>query len=156
MCYYRLYIFMGCGHSALSKTPVRYCKDASSHAYSHDTGYNTDGTLARESHDNFPSTPRVKKHMDTVGLDKEHRLHHPFHTIRLEHLCVGCARDREDRLRVLSLGMTTVRFDVEKRLYRYQGASKVASERQDWGGGGMVGGWMGGWSMKVGTAGLNK
>jgi hypothetical protein len=28
MCYYRLYIFNGCGHSTVSETPVRYCKDA--------------------------------------------------------------------------------------------------------------------------------
>jgi hypothetical protein len=28
MCYYRLYVYMGCGHSRLSETPVRYCKDA--------------------------------------------------------------------------------------------------------------------------------
>lgn len=28
MCYYRLYIFLGCGHSTFSSTPVRYCVDA--------------------------------------------------------------------------------------------------------------------------------
>ena len=27
MCYYRLYIFVGCGHSTFSETPVRHCKD---------------------------------------------------------------------------------------------------------------------------------
>jgi hypothetical protein len=28
MCHYRFYIFMGCGHSTSSSTPVSYCKDA--------------------------------------------------------------------------------------------------------------------------------
>lgn len=28
MCYYRLYIFVGCGHSTSSDAPVGYCKDA--------------------------------------------------------------------------------------------------------------------------------
>ena len=27
MCYYRLYIFVGCGHSTFSEMPVRHCKD---------------------------------------------------------------------------------------------------------------------------------
>jgi hypothetical protein len=28
MCHYRFYIFMGCGHSTFSSTPVSYCADA--------------------------------------------------------------------------------------------------------------------------------
>ncbi|KAF1833020.1 hypothetical protein BDW02DRAFT_528478 [Decorospora gaudefroyi] len=28
MCYYRFYIFLGCGHSTFSEIPVRFCKDA--------------------------------------------------------------------------------------------------------------------------------
>lgn len=28
MCYYRLYIFLGCGHSTFSSIPVRYCSNA--------------------------------------------------------------------------------------------------------------------------------
>ncbi|KAH7399380.1 hypothetical protein BKA66DRAFT_451676 [Pyrenochaeta sp. MPI-SDFR-AT-0127] len=28
MCYYRLFIFLGCGHSTFSSTPVRYCANA--------------------------------------------------------------------------------------------------------------------------------
>jgi hypothetical protein len=28
MCYYRLYIFLGCGHSTFASTPVRYCANA--------------------------------------------------------------------------------------------------------------------------------
>jgi hypothetical protein len=28
MCYYRLYIFLGCGHSNFAATPVSYCHDA--------------------------------------------------------------------------------------------------------------------------------
>ncbi|KAF2855496.1 hypothetical protein T440DRAFT_156195 [Plenodomus tracheiphilus IPT5] len=31
MCYYRLFIFLGCGHSTFSATPVRYCANARSH-----------------------------------------------------------------------------------------------------------------------------
>jgi hypothetical protein len=30
MCYYRFYIFLGCGHSTFSSTPVRYCANATS------------------------------------------------------------------------------------------------------------------------------
>jgi hypothetical protein len=28
MCYYRLYIFAGCGHSTFSETPISYCQNA--------------------------------------------------------------------------------------------------------------------------------
>jgi len=28
MCYYRFYIFLGCGHHIFSEMPVRYCEDA--------------------------------------------------------------------------------------------------------------------------------
>jgi hypothetical protein len=28
MCYYRFYIFLGCGHTTTSSTPVRYCANA--------------------------------------------------------------------------------------------------------------------------------
>jgi hypothetical protein len=30
MCYYRLYIFLGCGHATFSSTPVRHCTNATS------------------------------------------------------------------------------------------------------------------------------
>lgn len=30
MCYYRFYIFLGCGHTTFSSTPVRYCANATS------------------------------------------------------------------------------------------------------------------------------
>lgn len=32
MCYYRLFIFLGCGHSTFSSMPVRYCTSAQSKA----------------------------------------------------------------------------------------------------------------------------
>src|SRR4051812_25385639 len=32
MCYYRFYIFLGCGHHTFSETPVRYCEHAKTKA----------------------------------------------------------------------------------------------------------------------------
>ncbi|KAH7123913.1 hypothetical protein B0J11DRAFT_325104 [Dendryphion nanum] len=28
MCYYRLYVYIGCGHGVASSSPIRYCRDA--------------------------------------------------------------------------------------------------------------------------------
>ncbi|KAG9381658.1 hypothetical protein A1F94_007312 [Pyrenophora tritici-repentis] len=35
MCYYRFYIFLGCGHHTFSETPIRYCEAAKTKAAAH-------------------------------------------------------------------------------------------------------------------------
>lgn len=50
MCYYRCYIFLGCGHSTHSPTPVRYCANARSKTADHiDRGRHKERDSARLS-----------------------------------------------------------------------------------------------------------
>ncbi|KAI8940166.1 hypothetical protein NX059_012550 [Plenodomus lindquistii] len=60
MCYYRLFIFSGCGHSNFSATPVRYCANAIS--------YTGSGTKRRKrSSDTGSTSPTGTATIDKTG-----------------------------------------------------------------------------------------
>ncbi|KAH7076945.1 hypothetical protein BKA63DRAFT_469016 [Paraphoma chrysanthemicola] len=128
MCYYRLYIFLGCGHSSTSASPVRYCETAK-RPHKEDLHDAAEGEVKttrtgialdlnagskpdwRSAARHSASTTESKR--DDEGAPKtlseeginvepctEGRLH-PIYTVKLERVCADCAFEREERLRKL-------------------------------------------------------
>ncbi|KAH7087151.1 hypothetical protein FB567DRAFT_527064 [Paraphoma chrysanthemicola] len=142
MCYYRLYIFLGCGHSTTSSSPVRYCATATKlhkdETQAADVEVKTTSTglvldlnagskpdwrsVARDSaastasqrddEDAPPTT--ISSGRITREPCKEGHLH-PIHTVKLERVCADCADERDERLRKLEDLTNEVRFDPAGR-----------------------------------------
>ncbi|KAF1840017.1 uncharacterized protein K460DRAFT_371983 [Cucurbitaria berberidis CBS 394.84] len=144
MCYYRLFIFLGCGHSTFSSTPVRYCADARTKAVTveRNTGKSPEdeGSSGQSAAPSATSSANAPTHTlpvrtarkdleecdassataaateDDVQPCTEGRAH-PFHSVRLERICAICEYEREERLRALESSVSEIRFEP----WRWQG-----------------------------------
>jgi hypothetical protein len=144
MCYYRLFIFNGCGHSTVSETPVRYCKDtrtrtastqegagSTTRSRSHLRGRNT--TKPRDTIMTPPtSDPQAPAFITPTTRSQasgdlqpcgEGRVH-PFHCVRLDRICPECVEEREERLGNLEREIREIRFDPAKWHWKFQGVGR--------------------------------
>jgi hypothetical protein len=128
MCYYRLYILLGCGHSTFSSTPVRYCANATSleeeftetkttseptkNLKTTSTGVVSDLEAGSRPPRNSPllptndTTSTVKRTVAPASRKpnlqpcEEGRVH-PLHTRKVDRQCAECVHAREARLKAL-------------------------------------------------------
>jgi hypothetical protein len=132
MCYYRLYIFLHCGHSTFSEMPVGFCKAAKdvtvrfsgSRQRSTSTASNTSSVYSRT--DSMDAEER--KRPQSVSTTRAIRpciigRIHPLQTRKLERLCSTCQHERDKRLEALELLNNGVHFEP------WQGQSKYQSGR---------------------------
>ncbi|KAF2035827.1 hypothetical protein EK21DRAFT_53784 [Setomelanomma holmii] len=127
MCYYRLYIFLGCGHPTTSSIPVRYCSNATRmHREEETTPARLDVELKTTSTGvsldlNAGSRPGLRSASRTTAGTQaagkssvepcaEGRFH-PLHTVKLERMCADCAHEREERLRALEETTNDIKLD---------------------------------------------
>jgi hypothetical protein len=160
MCYYRLYIFNGCGHSTVSEMPVGYCKDAKTKTSSSQN--NTASSVnAERSGSNLRSRSSSKAARSTTTKPRDSALTpppqasttritrsqtaaasgvlapcgegrvHPFHCIRLDCVCPVCVEEREERLRNLEREIKEIRFDPAKWHWKYQGGGMKDGKGDD-------------------------
>jgi hypothetical protein len=149
MCYYRLYIFLGCGHTATSSTPVRCCENATPphqdkknaaniELKSTSTGVALDLNAGSRpewrSASRYPASTEGSKygadeHNTSSTSEKETALQpcaegriHPLHTVKLERICADCAYEREERLQALEAITSEIRFDPARWQMKYRGS----------------------------------
>lgn len=130
MCYYRLYIFLHCGHSTFSEMPAGFCKAAKdvtvrfsgSRQRSISTTSNSSSVYSRTD-SMEPEERREPRHVSTTKAIRpcaEGQIH-PLQTRRLERLCAVCQHDRDRRLRALELLNSEIQF-------KYQGGESSAQQ----------------------------
>jgi len=122
MCYYRLFVFVGCGHSTISSTPIRYCVNAPSYALDATTrrASSTDKAMAGEQQ--RCDDHSIQATCATAGLQPcAEGWTHPFHRVRLERRCAVCEYEREERLHALEASTDEIRFDPGRWRCKYQG-----------------------------------
>lgn len=132
MCYYQLYIFLHCGHSTSSQTPVGFCKDAEEDRTLHlDLQAQRLSTMSTASsvYSMADSLDAEKKDIGQRAVAKgrmrpctEGRVH-PLQTRRLERLCASCQHKRERRLEVLQELSDRISFEPWQWQFKYQGGS---------------------------------
>jgi hypothetical protein len=154
MCYYRLYIFMGCGHSTSSSMPVKHCASATNSdipEVSSSTGPPEGCSVATvesiEDHDMAsptslttgsrkslfamhlsqasPSRERIIPKSNKTTLQPcEEGRIHPLHTVRLDRICADCVFERDRRLQNLDWASTEMRIQPKGRQGHYRGKSQ--------------------------------
>jgi hypothetical protein len=131
MCYYRLCIFLGCGHSTFSETPVGFCKDASEkHAERGQQSQRVSTLSTTSSVYSRTDSMEAEKHnpMPTSAIGRqiqpctEVRVH-PLQTRRLERMCAICQDERDRRLEALHSLNKERRFEPWRWQFKYQGGS---------------------------------
>lgn len=150
MCYYRLFIFVGCGHSTFSPTPTVFCVNAQSHTRS-ETERRTSSTeptptrndmtsewQLSEDHalqatpsltsatDRFKEPSLLSANLATEGLQPcaEGRTH-PFNKVKIERRCAVCEYERGERLHALETSTDEIRFEPGRWRWKYQGNNGV-------------------------------
>jgi hypothetical protein len=147
MCYYRFYIYLTCGHSSFSSTPVRYCPKATNKST---TGKDAQVAPAKptsprvtvESRPQSPQdfllyTPPGQKEDTSTRPSKRLRspaptdlepcregLIHPLHTVKIDTLCPGCVVERDERLQALAVFSTEIKFDPERWRKNYRASAE--------------------------------
>jgi hypothetical protein len=134
MCYHRLSIFMHCGHSTFSDTPVGFCKAA------RDVSVRLSGSPSRQQRESTISTtstmisradsmnseerrkPRSVKATRAIRPCAQSHIH-PLQTRRLERLCVVCQQERFKRLEALDALSNAIEFEPSRWQFKYQGGS---------------------------------
>ncbi|KAF2707798.1 hypothetical protein K504DRAFT_458285 [Pleomassaria siparia CBS 279.74] len=126
MCYYRLYIFLGCGHATTSAKPIGAC--ASVHVHSEQgtrsneppledsgPGITIESTLSATDVECAPGPSATKSHMAKPRINSAApsvsddtpcptKLLHPFQSLKLYRMCDNCTTYREQRLDAVSTG----------------------------------------------------
>jgi hypothetical protein len=174
MCYFRLYIFLGCGHSKSSTMPVSFCATATDAAKTTtenqeelspagqvaevdtiDSKIDDDAISQADTiegvHDSLPAAqlaehdaskpegPRRKiakpSRNPRLKPCDEGRVH-PLHTVKLDRVCVDCAFERDERLRVLDSSTTEIRIEPKRwqekrpgKVFIYTSPEKEESNR---------------------------
>jgi hypothetical protein len=147
MCNYRLYIFLGCGHSTSSATPVSYCANATGVAkYTiEDDASSTQPTaelattntgVALDLDAGSPPEPNITDQNQSSAPEPlpalapkytqpcGEGLIHPLHTRRLERMCTGCTGARDERLRALESIAGEIRIDPQRWQEKYREKKK--------------------------------
>lgn len=130
MCYYKLHVFLHCGHSTFSDLPVGFCKAAkdvtvrfsgsrhritSTASSSSSVCSRTDSMVPGESKDCRASlTSRALRPCAQGQI-------HPLQSRRFERLCAACQRERDQRLEALELLNREIHFEPWRWQFKYQG-----------------------------------
>lgn len=134
MCYYKLSIFMHCGHSTFSKMPVGFCKAA------RDVSVRLSGSPPRQQRESTLSTAStVVSRADSMNPEERRKSRsveatramrpcaqgqiHPLQTRRLERLCAVCQQERDERMEALDALSSAIEFEPRKWQFKYQGGS---------------------------------
>lgn len=122
MCYYKLYVFLHCGHSTFSDMPVGFCKAAK------DVSARFSGSSVISRADSMDVEERTLS--ETVSKNKEMRpcnngRIHPLQTIRLDRLCAACQYERDARLKALESLNSEIHFEPSRWQFKYQGGTSM-------------------------------
>lgn len=132
MCYYGLCIFMHCGHSTFSETPVGFCKAAK------DVSARLSGSPSRQQRvSTISTTSTVISRADSMNPEERRKSRtveatsaiqpcaqsqiHPLQTKRLDRLCAFCQQERDQRLEALDSLTSSIHFEPSKWQSKYQG-----------------------------------
>lgn len=138
MCYYRLYVFLHCGHSTFSEMPVGFCKAAkdvlirlSSPGGQRASTISTTSNVSSRADSMEPEERRKSR---TISAAKAIRpctegQIHPLQTRRLERLCAVCQQDRDERLKVLESLNSEIHFEPWRWQFKYQGGTTSMQQR---------------------------
>lgn len=135
MCYYKLYIFLHCGHSMFSNKPVGFCKAAEDASVrwpgSEQQRSSRLSTTSSEYSRADSMEAEEEKHSRNVSKAKEMRpcsdgQIHPLQTRRFETLCEICQHDRDERLEALGSLNSKIHFEPWRWQFKYQGGSSPA------------------------------
>ena len=137
MCYYRLYVFLHCGHSTFSEMPVGFCKAAKEVSLRFSSpGRQRESTISTASDVSRADSmePEERRKSRAMSATKAIRpcaqgQMHPLQTRRLERLCAVCQHDRDQRLQVLESLNSEIRFESWRWQFKYQGGSTSVSQR---------------------------
>lgn len=134
MCYYRLHIFIHCGHSTFSEMPVGFCKAAK------DVSVRLSGSPSRQQREStISTTSTVMSRADSMNPEEKRKSRsvtatrairpcaqgqiHPLQTRRLERLCAVCQQERDKRLEALESLNSAIHFEPWRWQFKYQGGS---------------------------------
>ncbi len=138
MCYYKLHIFMHCGHSALSDLPVGFCKAAKDPS-------DEAGVLQQQK--GLTTFNVTSIHSRTDSLDIENRKDpgcvppnrkiqsctkgqiHPLQSRRLDRLCTVCQYERDQRLQNLESLGSAIHFEPWQWRFKYQGGTDLMQQK---------------------------
>lgn len=137
MCYYRLYIFLQCGHSTFSEMPAGFCKAAKdvtvrfSGSRQRSTSTTSSSSSVYSRTDSMePDERRELRHVSTTKAIRpcaEGQIH-PLQTRRLERLCAVCQHERDKRLEALELLNSEIHFEPWRWQFKYQGGGSSAQQ----------------------------
>ena len=139
MCYYRLYIFLHCGHSTFSEMPVGFCKAAKDltvrfsgpRQRSTSTASNTSSVYSRTDSMDAEERKRPQSVSTTRAIRpcNEGRVH-PLQTRRLERLCSTCQHERDKRLGALEVLTNGIHFEPWHGQSKYQSGRTYTQQKE--------------------------
>ena len=106
MCYHTTYLFLTCGHAALSSNPISHCAQQGAQTIPRHSEREEAPTNAEILLPSPPATP-------TPPTDCRQKLTHPLHTFRIKSLCPNCQEERDARIEAFEAQM---REDLEQRI----------------------------------------
>lgn len=131
MCYYKLHVFLHCGHSTFSDLPVGFCKAAKdvtvrfsgSRQRSQSTTSNSSSVYSRTD-SMWPEEPKERRPSSTSRALRpcNQGQIHPLQSRRLERLCAVCQLERDKRLEALESLRNEICFEPWRWQFKYQGA----------------------------------
>jgi hypothetical protein len=161
MCFYRRYIFLGCGHCTFSSRPISHCAPSKAKGKAEENPSNhtelspsssaaplADSLRAEECEASKPPRTTTKNAPEKCLGPQIH----PSQTYRIHSLCLECARQREALL--AQAEDNTVRFEPWKWKVRYTGTAPVEVPFKDWNVGEVMGSWVAGIGQEVKKSGL--
>lgn len=139
MCYYRLHVFLSCGHSTFSDKPVGFCKAATdvSIRSSFSRQRRTSTLSASSSIYSRTDSIEVEDQRDSEPISRASAMRpctegqiHPLHTRRLERLCAVCQYERDERLKVLESLSSEIHFEPWRWQFKYQGGTTSIRQKR--------------------------
>ena len=138
MCYYRLYVFLHCGHSTFSEMPVGFCKAAKEVSVRFSSpGRQRESTISTASEISRADSiePGEQRRSRAVSVTKAVRPcaeghMHPLQTRRLERLCAICQHERDERLHALESLNSRIHFEPWRWQFKYQGGSTSIKQQE--------------------------
>lgn len=138
MCYYKLHIFLDCGHSTFSEMPVGFCKAAkdvsvrfSGSRQQRTSTLSTTSSIYSRTDSMEAEEQRDSKHAWTTKAIRpctEGQIH-PLQTRRLERLCAVCQYERDKRLEALKSRNGEIHFEPWRWQFKYQGGSTSTQQK---------------------------
>ncbi|KAF2662751.1 hypothetical protein K491DRAFT_772651 [Lophiostoma macrostomum CBS 122681] len=173
MCYYRLYVFLGCGHAIMEDRPLKRCKEVMKRRGIERVENEDESTRETEiakgesaqsqgpapltgeecTPSEAPDAAKRNESEDQDGYTCQARLTHPIQTIRIYQDCLFCARARAQRLHYVEEmeSGNEVRFEDWRWKVKYHSPVPEESKymQQDWGSPGEWSEAMGSWVQGV-------